>query len=169
MVNIDVIKDLYRHMEWADGAVWAAILATPDSINDDKIMQYLYHLHMVQRAFLRIWQGESPEAPYPEFKDAKLMMQWARTWYDEAVEQLDKFDHDKLNQPMTLPWASVVEKRIGRPPEMTSLAETAMQVAMHTTYHRGQVNARLRELGGEPPLVDYIVWLWFSRPKAEWP
>ena len=42
-------------------------------------------------------------------------------------------------------------------------AETAPHVAMHTTHHRGQVNARLRELGAEPPLVDYIAWLW-QRP-----
>jgi uncharacterized damage-inducible protein DinB len=40
---------------------------------------------------------------------------------------------------------------------------------MHSTYHRGQVNARLRELGIEPPLTDYIAWIWFGRPEAEWP
>jgi len=41
-------------------------------------------------------------------------------------------------------------------------------VALHSLYHRGQVNARLREVGGTPPLVDYIAWLWFGRPAAEW-
>jgi uncharacterized damage-inducible protein DinB len=40
---------------------------------------------------------------------------------------------------------------------------------MHTVYHRGQVNARVRALGGEPPLVDYIAWLWLGRPAPEWP
>jgi len=39
---------------------------------------------------------------------------------------------------------------------------------MHSTHHRGQVNARLRELGGEPPLADFIVWLWWGRPAASW-
>jgi uncharacterized damage-inducible protein DinB len=43
-----------------------------------------------------------------------------------------------------------------------------IQVATHSTYHRGQVNARLREVGGEPPLVDYIAWIWFGRPAPEW-
>ena len=28
---------------------------------------------------------------------------------------------------------------------------------------------RLREVGGTPPLVDYIAWVWFSRPDAPWP
>ena len=49
------------------------------------------------------------------------------------------------------------------------MAETCLQVCSHSTYHRGQVNARLREIGAEPPLVDYIAWLWFERPAADWP
>ena len=40
----------------------------------------------------------------------------------------------------------------------------ASRSCSHSTYHRGQVNARLREIGAEPPLVDYIAWLWFDRP-----
>ena len=51
--------------------------------------------------------------------------------------------------------------------EAPTLAETALQVAMHSTYHRGQVNARLRQIGGEPPLVDFIAWIWFGRPAPE--
>jgi hypothetical protein len=26
------------------------------------------------------------------------------------------------------------------------------------------VNARLREMGGELPLVDFIAWVWFGKP-----
>lgn len=48
------------------------------------------------------------------------------------------------------------------------LGETMIQVAMHSQYHRGQINTRLRELGAEPPLVDYIAWIWFGRPDAAW-
>ena len=51
----------------------------------------------------------------------------------------------------------------------TTVGETTLQVPMHTVYHRGQVNARVRALGGEPPLVDYIAWLWLGRPAPEWP
>ena len=28
---------------------------------------------------------------------------------------------------------------------------------------------RADELGTTPPLVDYIAWIWFGRPAAEWP
>ena len=41
-----------------------------------------------------------------------------------------------------------------------------LQVALHSMYHRGQINARLRDFGGNPPLVDFIAWVWLGRPAA---
>ena len=79
------------------------------------------------------------------------------------------FSDQKLSEPMPLPWAAIVGDLFGRAPEMPTLGETALQVALHSTYHRGQINARLREVGGEPPLVDYIVWVFLGRPVAVWP
>ena len=26
----------------------------------------------------------------------------------------------------------------------------------------------LRELGGEPPLTDFVAWIWLDRPPADW-
>jgi hypothetical protein len=34
-------------------------------------------------------------------------------------------------------------------------------------YHRGQVATRLRERGGEPPLTDFIAWIWMHRPAPD--
>jgi uncharacterized damage-inducible protein DinB len=66
-----------------------------------------------------------------------------------------------------MPWIAEFEQRSGRRFDKPTLAETIFQVTSHSTYHRGQVNARLRELGGEPPLVDFIAWVWFGKPTAE--
>ena len=70
---------------------------------------------------------------------------------------------------MPLGWASLVKRALGRAPDVTSVGDTVLQVALHSMYHRGQINARLREAGGEPPLVDYIAWVWLGRPAASWP
>ena len=40
---------------------------------------------------------------------------------------------------------------------------------MHSTYHRGQVAMRLKEMNVIPPLSDYIVWLWYGSPSHVWP
>ena len=33
---------------------------------------------------------------------------------------------------------------------------------------RAQVATRVRDLGGEPALTDYIAWIWMNRPLPEW-
>jgi uncharacterized damage-inducible protein DinB len=76
---------------------------------------------------------------------------------------------EQLDDMKEVAWKRWVEKAIGRAPGPTTLGEMMMQVSQHSTYHRGQVNARLRDRGGAPPLTDYIAWLWLEKPDAEWP
>ncbi|HEX5733970.1 MAG TPA: DinB family protein [Blastocatellia bacterium] len=168
-MNIKTLSDLYRHMEWADAAVWTSVLASETGATDAKIQEYLYHLHMVQRAFLRVWRGEPRETPFPTFDDARSLMLWGRTYYGEALAHLEAMGDEKLSETMPMPWADIVEAQLGRAPETTCVGETALQVALHSLYHRGQINARLREIGGQPPLVDYIAWVWLGRPATKWP
>ena len=168
-MNLGSLIDLYRHMEWADAKVWSSVLASEGGQTDEKLRDYLYHLHVVQRAFLRTWRNEPRETPYPTFNDAQSLMQWGRTYYDEAFAHLETLSDEKLSERMPLPWASMVEQRIGRAPEITAKGETVLQVALHSLYHRGQINARLRSIGVEPPLLDYIAWVWLGRPAAAWP
>ena len=169
MLNMKALTDLYRHMEWADAAVWTAVLASEGGREDAKLRGYLHHLHVVQRAFLRAWRGEPRETPYPTFDDAPSLMEWARTYYSEALAHLGALSDEQASEPMPVPWATMVERILGRAPDVTTVGETVLQVALHTLYHRGQVNARLREVGGEPPLVDYIAWVWLGRPAPSWP
>lgn len=156
-------------MEWADARVWTSVLASERGQTDTKVRQYLYHLHMVQRAFLRMWHGEPRETPYPTFDDSRSLMKWGRSYYDEAYIYLKTLRDESVSAPLVVPWSVMVEQRLGHAPAETTLGETALQVALHSLYHRGQINARLREVGGEPQLVDYIAWVWLGRPVAAWP
>lgn len=168
-MNPNTISDLYRHMEWADATMWAAVLTAQNGLSDARLRDYLYHLHLVQHAFLRAWRGEPLDTPYPTFDNAQALMSWAHGYHAEAQAYVAGFSEQELDHPMSVAWASMVERYIGRPPAVTTVGETALQVALHSTYHRGQINARLREVGGTPPPVDYIFWLWLGRPAADWP
>jgi uncharacterized damage-inducible protein DinB len=66
-----------------------------------------------------------------------------------------------------LPWADRLVERFGQALPAT-WSETVLQVNLHTTYHRGQVTSRLRALGSEPPLTDFIAWIWMGRPAPGW-
>jgi uncharacterized damage-inducible protein DinB len=78
---------------------------------------------------------------------------------------LNEFDKDKLIQ---IPWSVFMERRIGKKVVPATLEETMLQVASHSTYHRAQINIRLREIGGEPPMTDFIAWVWLGKPKVDW-
>lgn len=169
MMSVNALAELYRHMEWADASVWAAVLASEGGRSDPKLRDYFYHLHVVQRAFLRTWRGEARGEPYPTFDDATSLMLWGRTYYGEALDRLGRMSEERLSEPMPLEWASMVERALGRSPDVTTVGDTVLQVALHSMYHRGQINARLREVGGEPPPVDYIAWVWMGRPAPSWP
>ncbi len=155
-------------MEWADAAVWQAVLSAEDARADQKLRDLFYHLHLVQRAFLRAWRGVARDASYPTFTDAQSLMLWGRSYYPELSAHFQTLTEQGISKEMQLPWADIVTEQIGRRPEPISVAETMLQVPLHSLYHRGQVNARLRSLGGEPPTVDYIVWVWLGRPAASW-
>jgi uncharacterized damage-inducible protein DinB len=101
-----------------------------------------------------------------EFPDAAQIQSWIAPYYAAAHGFLDTVDEAALRRPVVMPWLDAIEKHLGRPPAQPTLAETMFQATSHSTYHRGQVNARLRAIGGEPPLVDYIAWIWFGRPAG---
>lgn len=166
MFSLHAISDLFRHMEWADGEVWQAVLNCEAARRDDTLRGLLLHLHVVQRAFLNVWTTQPITFPdASEFPDIQQLKAWASPCYAQAGEFVDRMDDRRLVQPVTMPWVAEFEKSVGREFATPTLAETMFQVTSHSTYHRGQVNARLRAVGGEPPLVDYIAWIWFGRPS----
>lgn len=169
MTRHTMIRGLYLHMEWADAAVWSAVFRTPGASTDEKIRKYLWHLHVAQRGFLRLCRGEPRDAPYPEFSDPPVFLGWVKEYYPLAMQFLDDASVKDPDSPLDVPWAEAVARKLGKTPGTSTLGEVLIQAALHSLYHRGQINARLRELGGDPPLVDFIAWVWIGKPAAEWP
>jgi uncharacterized damage-inducible protein DinB len=169
MFSRALVVELLRHMEWADAKVWAAVPL--DMPPDKRLSDWLVHIHSVQRAFFAVWTGADFRVALrttEDFPTLAALRDWARAYYPDAHQFVGGLTDDRLGAPLSMPWAAQIAQALGRPIGPTTIGETCFQVTSHSTYHRGQVNARLRELGAEPPLVDYIAWLWFDRPVAEW-
>lgn len=169
MFSIAVLSDLHAHMEWADATVWAAVPETSSPKPDPRLRDLLAHLHFTQQSFLALWTGQDqPRLEAVRFDTLAELRAWASPYYQQALAFLGGRDADELAAPRPVPWARLFERRLGRAPSIPTLGETFFQVTSHSTYHRAQVNTRLRELGVTPPLVDYIAWLWQGRPAAAW-
>ncbi|MBD3334738.1 MAG: damage-inducible protein DinB [Candidatus Eisenbacteria bacterium] len=163
-------SELLQHMFWADALIWKGALESQRARDDAAVRDHLYHLHAVQHAFLRIWQGRSMDLPQPgAFEGLRALCLWGGEYHEAAGKFLVGLGDADYDKEVSVPWAEHVEKQLGQAPVEATLGETMLQVTFHTTYHRGQISALLRELGTLPPLTDFIAWVWLKKPKAQWP
>lgn len=162
------LRDLVRHMEWADAHTWRSVRDQPAAQEDGRLRYLLHHMHIVQEVYLQAWRGDpfvvTELTAYP---DLASIERWARPYYPAVAAFSADVDATALVRPVAFPWAAMIEAQFGTVAPAT-LAESAWQVLSHTTYHRGQVATRVREIGGEPPTVDFLVWVWTGRPAPEW-
>ncbi len=170
-MDLEPVRDLYRHMTWGDAQVWTAVLASPQARADRPLRDLLHHVHLVQHIFLAAWRGtpldEVTQRPaVAELTDA---LEWGRA-YHEAVQPLTgSWTSADLAGPMPTAWVDLATRFAGPATTPITLGDSVLQAPLHSLHHRAQINMRLRDLGLEPPIVDYIYWVWLGRPAAEWP
>jgi uncharacterized damage-inducible protein DinB len=161
-------RALLRHMEWADSLTWKAALGVPSLQDDLELRERLHHFHSTQWAYLQLWRGEPLRVPeLSSFADLSSLGRWARGYYLELPGYLEKLSEQALHGEVEFPWAAELAQRFGRVGPAT-LGDSMLQIVLHTTHHRAQVATRLRDGGGEPPMIDFIAWVWMHRPAPRW-
>ena len=165
----ETLCELYAHMEWADATVWSAAVKARNAFGDDVLRERLSHVHKVQYLYLCLWTNRSPALPTPDdIGSLAALRRWARPHYGDMRGFLAGADAAALATPLPEAWRQRMQDECGSSLATVSVGLSAYDLANHTAHHRGQINARLRELEGEPPSVDYILWVWTGRPAAEW-
>ena len=135
---------------------------------DVVMRQRLHHIHAVHWFYLQLWRGETAEMrDASTFKDLLEIHAWAREGHSKVREYLDGAEESSLSRHIEFPWKEQLTQFFGvlRP---VTFSESVLQLASHSTHHRGQVSARLRDLGGEPPITDFVAWIWAGKPAAVW-
>ncbi len=156
------LRDMIRHMEWADAEHWKALEAFSGGLNDRTIRKHLHHIHLVQHAFCSVVSEKPPVwRKEEEFKTSDELKSWAKAQHANLEAFIRDATETTLSYKVTVPWFK-------NPPLQLSIAEALTQVTMHSHYHRAQNALRFREIGGDPPLTDIIAWYWKGRPKPTW-
>jgi uncharacterized damage-inducible protein DinB len=161
MNSLPFFEDLFRHMNWADSLIWPSVLHNQVVAGDPKIRERLHHIHLCQDAWLKMWQAQPVDAHAGELLDINGIATWARTYHQNVTEFFEGMQESQLEDRIAVP---------GVQPESAypRLWETFLQITSHTTYHRGQVTAQIRDLGGNAPQTDFITWVMKGRPRASW-
>lgn len=144
------LPKLIDHLEWADGRALRALRAatTPNA----KGRELLAHILGSTHTWLARIAGRAPAmAIWPALSDDE-MERVAR----ENVAGLRTL----LDGSSEADFARVVAYRnsAGHPFEST-VEDILLHVAMHASYHRGQIAMLIRESGSEPLPTDYIAFI----------
>jgi uncharacterized damage-inducible protein DinB len=159
-----LLSDLCGHDAWADAVHWRSFEAFPKALEDPKILERLFHIHLVQHAFAWVLEGQKGTFARPkpsDFETARALKDYGRQFHERLGLVLAGAPQELFERKVVIPWFK-------DPPVRVSVAEALVQAAMHTHYHRGQNAVRLREMGGQPSPTDLIVWYWKGRPLPEW-
>jgi uncharacterized damage-inducible protein DinB len=158
---LSFLRDLLAHAEWAN-AVFFHIWGKSPARDHEELRQRVSHIIGVQHGFLTVMRGEPPGGPSAgpprSFEDLKA---WAESCHVGLRDFAASLDPEALAGTVRIPW-------FPDPPCVVTVAEALVQVALHTQHHRGQCLTRLKDFGGEPKNVDWIIWLWKQKPSARW-
>ena len=158
---LTLLRELMSHAEWANAVFFHAWAGSP-ARDHEEMRRRVGHIIGVQQGFLSVFRGESPgfplDAPPPGFEELKDR---ARLTHEALREFAAGLDPEAISRTVRIPW-------FPDPPCVVTVAEALVQVAMHTQHHRGQCMTRLKDLGGEPRNVDWIIWLWKQKPRGRW-
>lgn len=158
-MDIETLRDLFRHQEWADTLVLSATRSQPGAAEDADLRKRLHHIAGVQRAFLALILDRpfdvAAEMQVPGTHEE--LERLFREAHADAAGLLDRLDEAGLAAEMKMPWIPGLRLQVG---------QGLLQAVMHSQHHRGQCAMRLRELGGAPPMVDYIFWLKEQQAKG---
>lgn len=157
---VTLFQSLFSHQAWADAAMLSAVQSHPESLRDEWLLKTLHHIVFVQRVFLSRFLDQ----PFDKVKESQprasfdALIQHFQATHEEELAFVNGLSEGELARRFELPLLQTEP----------TLAEGLTQVVMHSQNHRGQCLTRLRENGGKPPTLDYILWT-KDRPLPVWP
>jgi uncharacterized damage-inducible protein DinB len=160
------MREMARHMAWADATVWSAVLTAPPAAADAKIADTLHHIHQVQHIFLQAWTHATFDVRERKaFTTLDEIAAWGLEARQGVLAFVERVSAADLARDMRMPWAAFFEQQTKQTAGVHTMGESVIQVFLHTQHHRGQVCMRMREVGVAPPTIDFILWLWAGRPS----
>ena len=144
---LETFVRLFKYDDWANGEALRSLngMSTPP----ERAVKLLAHILSAQRLWLERMQGLPQSLPvWPDWKPEEIQAQLPklkRAWKVFLGEK----------KPAELALRFQYTNTKGEHYSST-IGDTAMHVAMHGVYHRGQIALLVRDHGGEPAYTDFI-------------
>ena len=161
MLDKDALSRLIDYTIWANHRVMRACATV--SVDDFKrelgasfggMRGTLAHIMWSEWIWLERWKGVSPSKPpfdEGEFKDIVALRERWKVVEDHRASWFEGLKPEDFRKPIR--YKTLAGQAFEAP-----LWQLVQHVANHSTYHRGQVVAFLRQLGAKPLATDMVVW-----------
>jgi uncharacterized damage-inducible protein DinB len=152
-----MLASLYDHLAWADARALASLRTMPAETAAAEQARAIYaHLAAAEHVWLARLEGRAPSHPV-----------WPALGVDEAAA-LAAESAAGLRVHAALDASELTREVSYRNSTGQAFTNTAgdilSQVALHGSYHRGQLALLARQGGGEPAATDYIAFArWLAR------
>jgi len=152
MTMLSMIRALFEHQAYADAALLNAVSRNESAARDPEIRTLFHHILVAHRFWIHLAQNlpfvRDDEARVPESL-AQIAARFRAT-QDQEREWLAHMDEADLGRTLDVSYF---------PGRKIPVSDALMQVCLHSQGHRAQCATKLRAHGGEPPTVDFILWL----------
>jgi uncharacterized damage-inducible protein DinB len=159
-VPTGVAQDLLLYMLWADRLMLKALrevspedLVREAGISFGSLLGTIVHGLGSERLWLSRFSG-NPLDHVPGVDEYPDLLSWIGGW-EETAAGIGAFvaalTDEQLATPLT--WTNTEGETHTLP-----LGQAVIHLVNHITYHRGQVDSLLRQLGYEPPVTDLLYY-----------
>ena len=144
----ELLLSLIGHMRWADAIVADALQR--DGQPEPQAARLFAHVASVEHLWFARIQSRAPDfAVWPE----SMSTSEAAALASEHADLYERLVRDATESEL----AHLVAYRNSKGRDFESrVSDIVTHVAMHGSYHRGQIARQLRAAGREPPYTDYI-------------
>jgi uncharacterized damage-inducible protein DinB len=147
------LERLFDHVAWADRQVLKVLRGSPAAQRCGQALRLFAHVLAAERVWLLRLRGEdsAAQAIWPELELGMMdeMSAGNAAGYTRLLRELADAELERE-----------IEYRNSTGVPFRALAsDILMHVALHGSYHRGQIARALRESGVEPVNTDYIMYI----------
>jgi uncharacterized damage-inducible protein DinB len=154
-IHAELLEELARHQAWADTQHWKTLRENSAALEDPEIRKRLNHMVMALRMLTTLARGGTPDTT--GWKDIEPAGQLEAALCEANADLLEALKTVDLQNMIALP-------RGPRGPFEAPAGVLLLQAITHSQHHRAQNASRMRQLGANPPMTDFVVWYAIGRP-----
>jgi uncharacterized damage-inducible protein DinB len=156
MTMTTVLLDMIAHMRWADALVADALIAQnfarQEGLPNGNPVALFAHIAATEHLWFSRIEGVTPRhAVWPMLTPSEALF-LAAQHADLFEELVARDDGQELERVVSYRNSAGKDFR-------NTVRDIVTHVALHGSYHRGQIARLIRASGGDPPYTDYIQFM----------